>query len=104
MTADFNLIHLISMYYGGLKDVEYRFVRCLFGHIVAFTCSQRSPKLSICIFPSHANQSGQPKSQSAGKGVDGMRFLRGGIADDCNTRLGEIAMIRHCYAPKRHSI
>ena len=97
LSSDFNALRRI-------KDVEYRSVCCLFEHIVAFACPHRSPKLSICIFPSHANQFGQPKSQSAGKGVDGMRFLRGGIADDCNTRLGEIAMIRHCYAPKRHSI
>ena len=104
MPGDFNLIHLISMHYGGYKDVEYRFVRCLFEHIVAFACPHRSPKLSICIFPSHANQSGQPKSQSVGKSVDGIRLLRRGIADDCHICLGEITMIRTCSAPKRHSV
>ena len=97
LSSDFNALRRI-------KDVEYRSVCCLFEHIVAFACPHRSPKLSICIFPSHANQSGQPKSQSVGKSVDGIRLLRRGIADDCHIRLGEITMIRTCYAPKRHSV
>ena len=58
----------------------------------------------FAFFPAMQISLGNQKASQWIKSVDGFRLLRRGIADDCHICLGEIAMIRTCYAPKRHSV
>ena len=58
----------------------------------------------FAFFPAMQISLGNQKASQWIESVDGFRLLRRGIADDCHICLGEIAMIRTCYAPKRHSV